>query len=199
MTNRPWQRGTRPRPDAVVGRMSSRRATAAVVLVVALAAGCGGPAGPVGGAPQAGPTSGAVAPIGPTSPAAAGATEEAAVRAALDAYNAALLGRDFRTACSALVTGGADQLAASIGGRLGRPVASCDEALAAVYAAPEAAKVLDEAARSAAVESVVITGNTATLTYTGTVNGVQSPQLKIAMAREGGAWKIPVASNAAGS
>jgi hypothetical protein len=110
-----------------------------------------------------------------------------AVTATFTAYSQALLRRDFTTACLTLTDDAKKALVADLNQR-GIPAQSCDQSYAALYAT-EAAGVLDEQGRTIRVTDVETDGQTASLTYTGTVKGRQLTQTVRAVQVAGG-WQI---------
>ncbi|QJY48626.1 hypothetical protein [Pseudonocardia broussonetiae] len=141
-----------------------RTAAAAAVLVAALAActagGTGAPASPT----SAAPTAATGAPTTTPAPGAVG-PEEAAVAAALGAYQTALATQDWPTACSLTAPETSVQLVAAVQGGGGQ-VVTCEEALAAVFGQPGAADTAIEAVTSTRVQDVTITGLNATIRWT---------------------------------
>lgn len=141
-----------------------RTAAAAAVLVAALAActagGTGAPASPT----SAAPTAATGAPTTTPGPGAVG-PEEAAVEAALRAYQQAVATQDWPIACSLTAPETSVQLVAGVQAGGGQ-VATCEEALAAVFGQPGAAETAVEAAGSTVVQDVTVSGLNATIRWT---------------------------------
>jgi hypothetical protein len=170
-----------------------RSAVAAALLVGALAAcstaGSGAPAAPA----SAGPTAGAATAGGaavPSTTAAPGAVgpEEAAVEAALRAYQQAIATGDWPIACSLNAPETSVALVAAVqasGGQVG----TCEEALAAVFGQPGAAETAVEAAGSTVVEDVVVEGLNATISWTSMRQG-QPRTDAVTMQLIDGQWRL---------
>lgn len=143
-----------------------RTAAVAAVLAAALAActagGTGAPASPASAAPTAGTATGA--PTTTPGPGAVG-PEEAAVEAALRAYQQAVATQDWPIACSLTAPETSVQLVAAVQAGGGQ-VATCEEALAAVFGQPGAAETAVEAAGSTVVQDVTVAGLNATIHWT---------------------------------
>jgi hypothetical protein len=90
--------------------------------------------------------------------------DEAAVATLFRSYHAALLARDFVTACALNAPETSVELIRNVNAQAGT-AATCEEALTAVYAGA-GAPVADRVSTSAQVQEVDITGDTATLTWT---------------------------------
>ncbi|MDN5930664.1 MAG: hypothetical protein L0I24_06325 [Pseudonocardia sp.] len=145
----------------------ARTVVAAAVLACALAA-CS--AGGAPASPSAGPTAGAATAGGAaapttTMPQGAVGTEEAAVEAALRAYQQAIATGDWPIACTLNAPETSAALVAAVqagGGQVG----TCEEALAAVFGQPGAAETAVEAAGTTVVEDVTVEGLNATISWT---------------------------------
>ncbi|GAA2538264.1 hypothetical protein [Pseudonocardia hydrocarbonoxydans] len=153
--------------------MKTIRSAVAAAALAALLAGCsaGGPDAPAQPSPAA-PTSGAAAPGTPSATAAPGAVgpEEAAVEAALRAYQQAIATQDWPIACALNAPETSAQLVAAVQAG-GAQVGTCEEALAAVFGQPGAAEAAVEAAGSTSVEDVTVSGLNATIRWTSTRQG----------------------------
>jgi ketosteroid isomerase-like protein len=147
-----------------------RTAVAAAALVAALA-GCGTP---VAGTP---------APQ-PPDPAA----DQRAVEDVFRQYYEALRARDFSRACGFNAPETTEQLLTTLRGR-GVEASSCEEAFTAVYAVPGAAQLVEQAADTATIENVAVTGDTATITWSSEVRG-QRTQATSDLRREGTRWLL---------
>lgn len=104
-------------------------------------------------------------------------------------YDKALLARDFTTACSHMALSTSQGMITALAAG-GAQVTSCEEALTAVYAVPEAAGSLDEAARSATITDVAVDGDIARVTYSGEAGGRRSTGLVQKMQRTDGRWLL---------
>lgn len=147
----------------------ARTVVAAAVLACALAAcsagGTGAPASPSAGPTAGAATAGGAAAPTTTAPQGAVGTEEAAVEAALRAYQQAIATGDWPIACSLNAPETSVALVAAVqaaGGQVG----TCEEALAAVFGQPGAAETAVEAAGTTVVEDVTVEGLNATISWT---------------------------------
>lgn len=134
--------------------------------------------------------SGAAPDTADTAPPAPDASAQArdAVRATFAGYTRALLDRDFVGACATLTDQAAKALVDDINTK-NIPARSCDQAYAALYST-EAAQKLDESNRTVRVTDVAVDGDTASLTYTGTVAGRPVPPQTIRVQQVAGRWRI---------
>jgi hypothetical protein len=145
-----------------------RTAVAAAALVAALA-GCGNP---VAGTPAAQP---APPPTpAPTTPPPDPAADRQAIESVFHDYYRALRARDFATACGFNAPETTSRLLADLQTR-GVEANTCEEGMTAVYAIPENARVVEQAAQNASIEGVTVNGNQATLSWTSKVNGRTGP------------------------
>lgn len=161
------------------------RTLASAALVLAAATACGGTVTPTG-APPATTASSSAAPSTPAPPEAA---DRAAVEKAFDDYNRALLARDFATVCATLSPQAAQQVVTMVAGNGGQ-AGTCQEAFTAVYADPSTAALLDQAARSIRIDDIAVSGETATLTYSGEANGQRAEGLTGRLQRIDGRWRV---------
>jgi hypothetical protein len=136
-----------------------RTAVAAAALVAALA-GCGTP---VTGTPAPQPTP-------PPDPAA----DQRAIETLFQDYYQALGAQDFATACGLNAPETTNQLLANVRSR-GVEAATCEEAMTAVYAIPQNARVVQQVAKNATVEGVTVSGDEATVSWSSEVDGKRSP------------------------
>jgi hypothetical protein len=145
-----------------------RTAVAAAALVAALAA-CGGT--PVTGTPEAQPAAQPTAqPTPPPDPVA----DRRAIETLFQDYYRALEAQDFATACNFTAQETTDQLLANLRSR-GIEAATCEEAMTAVYAIPQNARVVEQVAGTARLENVTVNGDQATLNWSSEVDGQRSP------------------------
>ncbi len=153
------------------------------LLIAGLLAGCGG------GADEA------ATPVATQS----AADAETEVRAAFDGYNAALLERDFSGACEHLSPETTTKLQAKVkeAGMSNAPE-ECELLLGAIYQAtdqdPKRKKLLDEVAKTAKVNGVVVTGDEAVIDWTATLQGEKTPVSQTARRIEG-EWKLVDVTN----
>ena len=154
------------------------------LLIVGLLAGCGG-----------GERRPEATPVATQS----AADTEAEIRAAFDAYNAALLERDFPGACERLAPETTTKLQAKVkeAGMSNAPE-ECELLLGAIYQAtdqdPKRKKLLDEVAKTAKVNGIVVTGDQAVIDWTATLQGEQTP-VKQTVRRIDGEWKLVDVTN----
>lgn len=95
-----------------------------------------------------------------------GATgDEAAVETIFRSYHQALLARDFATACVLNAPETSAELIRNANARGGQAT-TCEQALTAVYASPGAGAVADGVSNSAEVRDVVVTGDSAVVSWT---------------------------------
>lgn len=122
-------------------------------------------------------------------PAPASASDRPAIEKVLEEYDAAVLARDFATACSLLVPEAGPALvdAVNAGGGM---VTTCEQAYAAAYAGAYAARQLDEAARSLTISDVTVAGDTASVTFSSEIDGQKLDGLTHKMRRADGRWQI---------
>lgn len=151
-------------------RTAAAAAALAAVLAACSAGGTDTPAAPSSAAPTSDAnTPGGGAPSATAAPGAVG-PEEAAVEAALRAYQQAIATQDWPIACALNAPETSAQLVAAVqagGGQVG----TCEEALAAVFGQPGAAEAAVEAAGSTSVEDVTVSGLNATIRWTSTRQG----------------------------
>lgn len=114
--------------------------------------------------------------------------EEAAVETVFLAYNAALVARDFATACSLNAPETNDALVRGVTAQ-GTPVGSCEEAFAAIYASPEQATAADLIASNSEVRDVTVAGATASVTWVAEVQG-QSRTVTNQLRLIDGQWRL---------
>ncbi len=175
--------------DGTAGRTSRRPGHTApmrlipVLLIAGLLAGCGGGAEEV------------ATPVATQSDADA----KAEVRAAFDAYNAALLERDFPGACEHLAPETTAKLQAKVkeAGMSNAPE-ECELLLGAIYQStdqdPKRKKLLDEVAKTAKVNDITVAGDTAVIDWTATLQGEKTPVTQSAR-RIDGEWMLVDVTN----
>jgi ketosteroid isomerase-like protein len=155
------------------------------LIALALGAALAGCATPTAGVPQASPAT-AAAPA----PTAAPGDAEAEIRAVFDKYTKALLDRDFATACAIMTEDAAAPIASAIARNGGPSGLTCVQAFEAIYRNPQAAAGLDDASRGIRIESIEVTGDTATVTYGGAVAGNPVTGIKATLTRIDGTWRV---------
>jgi hypothetical protein len=116
-----------------------------------------------------------------------GAGDEAAVETVFRSYHAALLARDFATACALNAPETSATLVRNVNAQ-GGAVTTCEEALGAVYAGPGAA-VADRVSMSAQVEHVTVSGDTASIAWTFDNQGAPEP-VASGLRRIDGQWRL---------
>ena len=127
------------------------------------------------------------------------ADAEAEIRETFDNYNEALADRDFDKACDGLVAGDHGQAARERQeARRHRPARGLRRAAAKVYETidkdPAQKKLIDEIAKSAEIDKVTVTGDTATIDWSATANGQKTPISQTAR-RIDGEWKLVDVTN----
>jgi hypothetical protein len=124
---------------------------------------------------------------------------EADVRETFDDYNAALAERDYDDACDQLAPETVTRLRANVtkAGVKDAPD-DCPGLLKAIYATtdkdPTQKKVLDEVAKSAKIDKVTITGDSAVINWNATVGG-KVTQVTQSARRIDGEWKLVDVTN----
>jgi hypothetical protein len=113
--------------------------------------------------------------------------DEAAVETVFHSYHAALLARDFVTACALNAPETSVELVRNVNAQRGN-AATCEEALTAVYAGP-GAPVADRVSTSAKVQMIDVTGNTAMLTWSFDNQGKVQP-VDTGLRRIDGQWRL---------
>jgi hypothetical protein len=154
-----------------------------VLLVCVALAGCGGSDKPK-------------PPAKTATPAATQSSEDAeqAVTSMFDDYRQALVARDWDEACSHLAPETTAKLQANIK-QLGvaDPPSECTELMGKLYETidkdPTAAKTIDDITKSAKVTKVDVNGETAKVSWSAKVNGVDTPVTQSARIIDG-EWKL---------
>lgn len=168
---------------------------AAVALGATLAA-CGTP---VSGTPSAAPGTRASATAVPGGAPPAGAAgkpegvaprtgDQAAVETAFRSYYQALLTRDWPTACGLAAPATIAKMLENVRAQ-GVAVTTCDEAFAVLYADAGKATAADGLSRTAQIERIEVSGDGATVTWSGTYNG-QRPITANKLVRIDGKWLL---------
>jgi hypothetical protein len=160
------------------------RTLLALLIAAALVGGCGG-----------GDDDEAATPAATQSAAAA----EDDVRETFEDYNAALAERGYDDACDQLAPETVTKLRANVAkAGLKDAPEDCPGLLKAIYAAtdkdPAQKKTLDEVARSAKIDKVTVTGNTAVIDWNATVQGKKT-QVTQSARRIDGDWKLVDVTN----
>ncbi|MDA0180556.1 hypothetical protein OJ997_09645 [Solirubrobacter phytolaccae] len=164
-----------------------------LVLLVCLALfGCGGDDEP--SAPAATNTPAASATEAPAEDAGGDAGGEAEVREMFEDYTQALADRDWDEACDNLAPETTEKLKANIT-QLGvtNPPSDCEGLMNQLYDTidkdPAAKKTIDDITGSAQVDKVTITGDSASVSWSATVNGQKTPVTQSARIIDG-EWKL---------
>jgi hypothetical protein len=113
----------------------------------------------------------------------AGAAEKA-----FRGYHAALLARDFPTACSYNTPDSTAKLLASVRTQA-IAVTTCEEAFAAIYSEPGPAATADGVSNSVQIQNLAVTGDFATISWTAQLDGQQRPA-STTMRRVDGHWLL---------
>jgi hypothetical protein len=157
-----------------------RSLSAALALPALLVTACVGPGG------AADPLLAASPP--PSGASGASPVDEAAAGAAFRRYSALLLERDFAGTCALNAPETTATLLEDARSR-GLSASTCEEAMAAFYAAPGAARVADGVARTTEVQEVAVVGDTASVTWSGEAAG-QRRTVTTGMRRIAGRWLV---------
>jgi len=120
--------------------------------------------------------------------AACGESAQAGVEKAFRGYHAALLARDFRTACSYNSPDATDKLLTSLRTQ-GIGAAGCEDAFAAIYAEAGGSEAADGVGRSVQIQDIAVDGDDATVSWTADLNGEARPA-KSTMHRVDGQWQF---------
>jgi hypothetical protein len=152
---------------------------AVLALPALLVTACVGaaPVDPLLAAPPPAPGGGGSSPL-----------DEAVVGETFRRYTALLLERDFAGTCALNAPETTGALLEDVRSR-GLPANTCEEAMTAVYAAPGAARVADGIARTTEVQRVAVTGETASVTWSGESAG-QRRTVTTGMRRIDGRWTV---------
>jgi hypothetical protein len=124
---------------------------------------------------------------------------EGDVRETFEDYNTALAERDYDDACDQLAPETVTKLRANVA-KAGLKDApdDCPGLLKAIYATtdkdPTQKKVLDEVAKSAKIDKVTVTGDSAVINWNATVGG-KVTQVTQSARRIGGEWKLVDVTN----
>jgi predicted outer membrane protein len=153
----------------------------AALACLTLAA-CGGSEPATPAAPPV--AAGASAP--PAAPVRTGA--EAEVEAVFHAYYRSLLARDFAGACAFNAPETTDQLLATLR-QQGVTASTCEEGLSAIYSMPGAEATADTIANTAAVDTITVDGEDASITWSAEIEG-QRPTVTSGLRRVDGRWVL---------
>ena len=115
-----------------------------------------------------------------------GDSPEVAAEKAFRGYHAALLARDFRTACSYNTPEATAKLLASLRTQA-IDAADCEQAFAAIYAEQGPAAAADGIGNTVQVQGVTVTGDDATVSWSAELDGERRPATA-AMHRTDGRW-----------
>ncbi len=117
-----------------------------------------------------------------------GENAEEGVEKAFRGYHAALLARDFRTACSYNSPDATGRLLNDLSSQ-GIDAASCEDAFAAIYAEAGGSAAADGVGRTVQIQDIVVTGENATISWTAELDGEQRPA-RSNMHRSDGQWQF---------
>jgi hypothetical protein len=120
--------------------------------------------------------------------AACGEAPEVAVEKSFRGYHAALLARDFATACSYNSPEATTKLLASLRTQA-IEAASCEEAFSTIYAEEGASAAADGVGNSVQIQSITVNGDEATVSWTAELDGEQRPA-KTTMRRAEDRWQL---------
>src|SRR3954454_15065947 len=182
----------RPRSGAARTLVLMKLFAPVVLLVCLVLAGCGGD-DKKASTPSSTPAAQQAATEEATASGGTGGGEEG-VKAMFDDYRKALVDRDWDRACSHLAPETTDKLKSNIK-QLGVTDApeDCPKLMDTLYAQidkdPTAKKTIDAIAKTAKVTAVKITGDTASVSWTAKVNGVDTPVTQSARIIDG-EWKL---------
>ena len=113
---------------------------------------------------------------------------QADVEKAFKGYHAALLARDFPTACSYNTPEATDRLVASLQTQ-GIDAADCEDAFAAIYAEAGGSEAADGVGNSVQIQGITVDGDRATVNWTAVLDGEQRPA-QSTMRRVDGQWRF---------
>jgi hypothetical protein len=160
------------------------RSLLALLIAAALLGGCGGGDGDEAATPAAKQSA---------------ADAESEIRETFEAYNTALAGRDYDSACDRLSPETVTKLRANVvkAGLKDAPE-DCPGLLEAIYSAtdqdPTQKKTLDEVAKSAEIDKITVDGDTAVIDWNATVQGKKTQVTQTAR-RIDGEWKLVDVTN----
>lgn len=127
------------------------------------------------------------------------ADAEADIRETFDSYNEVLADRDFDKACDGLSPETTAKLRENVK-KLGvtEPPEDCGDLLSKVYETidkdPAQKKLIDEIAKSAEIDKITVTGDTAKIDWSAMANGQKTPISQTAR-RIDGEWKLVDVTN----
>lgn len=116
------------------------------------------------------------------------AEDRAEVERVFKDYNEKLADRDFDAACEHNAPETIDKLLENLRSA-DMEASTCQEALAAIYATPDTADLLDQTIATTQVQSVTVSGDTATVTWSAEAKGQRVP-VTSTMRRVEGDWKL---------
>jgi hypothetical protein len=117
-----------------------------------------------------------------------GGSARAGVEEAFRGYHAALLARDFRTACSYNAPEATAKLLISLRTQA-IEVATCEDAFTAIYAESGGAGQADAVAQTVQIQGITVNGDQATVNWTAQLDGEQRPSAST-MRRIDGRWEF---------
>ena len=110
------------------------------------------------------------------------------VTKAFTGYHAALLARDFATACSYNTPEATAKLVSTLR-QQAITVSTCPDALAAIYAEDGGAAQADGVSRSVRIDGITVNGDQATIRWSATLDSEQQPSTSM-MRRVQGRWEF---------
>jgi hypothetical protein len=124
--------------------------------------------------------------------AACGESAEAGVEKAFRGYYAALLARDFSTACSYNSPEAIDKLVLSLRTQ-GIAASGCEDAYAAVFAEEGGSAAADRIGNTVQIQGITVNGDQATVNWSAELDGEQRPSTSV-MRRVDGQWRFVIES-----
>ena len=120
--------------------------------------------------------------------AACGQSGEAGVEKAFRGYYAALLARDFHTACSYNTPEATDKLLLSLRTQ-GIAATGCEDAFAAIFAEEGGSAAADRIGNTVQIQRITVDGDQATVNWSAELDGEQRPASSL-MKRVDGEWRF---------
>jgi hypothetical protein len=125
--------------------------------------------------------------------AACGESSEAGVEKAFRGYYAALLARDFHTACSYNTPEATDKLLTSLRTQ-GIAASGCEDAYAAIFAEEGGSAAADTIGNTVQIQGITVNGDQATISWSADLDGERRPSTST-MQRDDGQWRFVVGSS----
>ena len=124
--------------------------------------------------------------------AACGESAEAGVEKAFRGYYAALLARDFQTACSYNTPEAIDKLLLSLRTQ-GIAANGCEDAYSAIFAEEGGSAAADRIGNTVQIQGITVNGDQATVNWSAELDGEQRPSTSV-MRRVDGQWRFVIES-----